>query len=73
MKPLKFLFRVFWLQGTEMFVMCATGEMQRLLCFDSGDAYNDGLKPLQKPWFPEKKLTERNSKFCGYFVRLYAT
>ena len=73
MKTLRFLFRVFWLQGTEMFVMCAIGEMQSLLCFDSGDAYNGDLKPFKNPRFPEKKLIERNSKVCGCFVRLYAT
>lgn len=73
MKTLHFEFRVFWLQGTEMFLVCAIDELQRLLCFDSGGAYNDVLKPLQKPRFLEKTLIERKNKVCVYFVRLYAT
>ena len=53
--------------------MYAIDELQCIRCFDSGDAYNEVLKPLKKPRFLEKELIERKSKVCGYFVRLYAT
>jgi len=42
-KTLHFEFRVFWLRGTEMFLVCAIDELQRLRCFDSGDAHSDVL------------------------------
>jgi len=36
------------LQDTEMFLVCATDELQHLFLFDSGDAYSDVLKSFKK-------------------------
>jgi hypothetical protein len=56
-----------------MFLVLAIDELQYLRSFESGDAYNDVLKPLKTPRFLEKKLIELKSKAFGYFVRLHTT